>query len=167
MNETGDKELLKEIEELFSETGVEVYTEEFSGTQVVVAEYEEGETPEDCNVSVMHLTEDSTEISVMISVLSGLDEKQSDDIAALIPYLNRYLSVGSFGIAKQDGYFWFGCSNVIDENTGRSKLLRIIAGMVDIAYNTAAEAAAMILPVVNGEAQVSELMNEDTSIVQF
>ncbi len=167
MNEAWDKELLKELEELLSEAGLEVTREDIAGNDVIVAEYDGENEPEDCNVSVMHLTEDSTEISVMISVMSGLDEKQSDDIAALIPYLNRYLSVGSFGITKQDGYFWFGCSNVIDENTERSKLLKVAAATVDIAYGTAAEAVRIVLPVVNGETPVSELMNDDTSIIQF
>ncbi|MCR4780954.1 MAG: hypothetical protein K5876_07660 [Ruminiclostridium sp.] len=165
MNEVWEKELLNELRDLFAEAGRNAEIENISGREVLVAEYEGENEPEDCNVSVVHLMEDTTEISVLISVRSGLDEKQSADIAALVPYLNRFLSIGCFG--NEDGYFWYSCSFVIDEDMERSILIKQITASVNIALNTAAEATAMILPVVNGEAHVSELMNEDTSIVQF
>ncbi len=167
MSEAWDKELLDELEEVFSEAGMNAFIDEISGTNAVVVEYDGFNAVEDCNVSVVHPTDDATAVSVLITVRSELGEKASEDIAALLPYLNKYLTVGSFGITRENGYFWFGSTFVIDEDIDRTRLLRIIAANIDICVGTAEEAIALTALMLNGEQSVTELMNEDTAIIQF
>lgn len=162
-----DKELLKAIESVFSDAGLYTATENINGRDVLVIEYDAENAPEDCNISIEQLTENSTVINILISVMSGLNKKQSQDIAALLPYLNKYLTIGSFGLTEQDGYFYFSYSFVIDEQTGIGKLVREVSSALDIATASAEEAVGITAPVINGGKPVSELMTDDISIIQF
>ncbi|MBQ9483264.1 MAG: hypothetical protein IJU82_03655 [Ruminiclostridium sp.] len=167
MSEAWDNELLAGLGELFSKAGGKVSTEELSGKKVLVIESDEAGGIEDANITVEHFPEDITVISLLFSVASDLDEKARKDITALLPYLNRCLTIGNFGITAQDGYFYFRTAFVIDEASDRDILFRTIASTFGIAVVTADEAAKLTAPVIRGEKPVSELMNDDTGIIQF
>ena len=160
-----DIRLIKDLEELFADRGASI--EKISGRDVLVMEYEEEEMPEDCNIFIEHVTEDSTEVCFMFTVASGLDEKTTEDISALLPFLNRFLSIGSFGIVRQDGFFYFNYSLTVSEQTKKDILMKIITVTLDIAAKTAEEAAVITAPVLNGEVPAAELLNEGISIIQF
>ena len=167
MSKAWDNALITELESFFTEAGMTVSAEMFGDRQVLVSEYGAENAPEDCNVSVEHLTEDSTVLFIMFTVRSGLDAAQTADVLAVLPYLNKYLSVGCFGIAEADGYFYFSTAMVLDEQADHAKLIRMITATLGIAEATVYEAIDMIAPVLEGETPVSGLLNEDTGIIQF
>jgi hypothetical protein len=167
MNEAWDNELLNDIGRVMTEAGLRSEVGDIGGKTVLVIEFEGENSAEDANIAVEHFSEDVTGISVMFTAASGCGEKETADITALLPYLNRFLSIGSFGITVPDGYFYFGTSFVIDTGADRASIIRKTAATFDICAETVNAAVTALAPVISGEKQVSELMNDDTAIIQF
>ena len=84
-----------------------------------------------------------------------------------LPYLNRFLDIGVFGIDDESGDLEFRYSFIASEKTDRKKLIKMISAAYGTAENTAAEAAGITAPVISGETPAAELLNEDSVIIQY
>ena len=167
MNKTWDQKLLEELELLFTEMGMEAYVQENSGRNVLTLEYTDAFPAEDADLSIVHLTEDSTALSLLITVASGLDRNASAAVYSMLPFLNQLLTVGHFGLMEENGYFYYSYTTLIDETIDREMLMKLISTALTIAESTAAQAAAITAPVIHGEQTAAEQMNRVNPITQF
>lgn len=167
MSNKWDVELLSELEEVCRKIGFEPRTEDFDGKKVLVLEYEGEFACEDCNLTVDTLEENVKAISLLFTLKSALDEKQSREVAKLLPYLNKYLSFGAFTVMEEYGFFSFSASFVVRENEDKEIILNSVGTALALGLVTTGEALEITLPLINGEATAEELMNGDSVIYQF
>ena len=166
MSDTFVKELIGELCETFKAAGIDASVDSIDDGDILAVEYGDESAADDAAV-IINREEDLLSVYIVVTVWSGLSGKEESDIAQLLPYMNRYLTLGAFELGGEDGTLDFVYSFIADDKTDRPKLLKIISAAYAFAARTADEGALLIAPVISGEAQVSELMNEDTSIVQF
>ena len=167
MSSKWDIELLNELEGICKKIGFKPTMDEFSGKKVLVLEYSGDLACEDCNVSIDRLNDEVTAISLLFSVKSGLDKKQSGEIEKLLPYLNKYLSFGAFTVDGEEGYFSYSASFVVREDIEREMILNCVATALSLGLVTTGEAIKITDPIISGEAEASELMNDSSLIFQF
>ncbi len=167
MNNDFDGSLLKAILEMVSAAEPDTMIADINGKPVLLTEISGDNATEDRNISVTHLTEDCTAVEIMYTVRSGLDVRQCNDILALLPYLNRYLSIGAFGLLEQNGYFYFHYAFAIRKETEVPLILETLAATLTITDATVQEAILLTAPVLRGELTADDRMREETSITQF
>lgn len=166
MNNAWDNALLEALAEILREMETEVHIAGNGGRNVLTVEYGDTSPAEDLDLSVVHLTEDSTALSILITVASGLDKRASAQVCRMLPFLNRSLSVGNFGLAEESGYFYFSYTMLLDESTDPDTLLYLIGGVMTVAEATAAQGAALAAPVIRGEMTAAERLNSASPLLQ-
>ena len=166
MSDTFVKELTADLSGILKAAGFDAYVDSGDGGDILVTEYGDDNAADSASV-IINRAGELLSVYICAAVWSGLDGGRKDDIAKLLPYLNRYLSLGDFELEEEDGTLEFRYSFIADEKTDRPKLLKIIAAAYAFAARTADEGALLIAPLISGEVQVSELMNDDTSIIQL
>lgn len=167
MSETFEKELFSEIEEFFSSRGMEIFYDDMDGKRALVMEYGPEIPVEDCSITVGQLNESSTSVYLLFSVAEELSEENRDNADKLLLYLNKFLTVGNFGMIRDIGYFYFNCSFIADTNDSIEQVMKLFLVTWETAFDTAVQGAQTVLPVFRGEIPVNELMNDDISIIQF
>ena len=167
MNDTFVKELTGDLCETFGAAGINASVDSTDEGDILSVEYGD-DNAADGAVVIIDREGDLLSVYVNVSVWYAGDSRNAE-LSQLLPYLNRYLSLGAFELEDEDGDVTldFRYSFIADQKTDRAKLLKIIAAAYAFAARTADEGALTIAPLMSGEAQVSELMNEETSIVQF
>lgn len=167
MNMEFENKLFAEIEEFFTERGTKVFYDDIEGKKALVMEFGDEGAPEDCTVSLVDIDDNITAVNIMFTIMSGLPDSSSDDMDVLLPYLNKYLTVGNFGLMKDSGYLYFSCAFVVDEFADMLQTMTLLLSMWEIADNTAREGIEVIAPVIGGTVPAVEAANDDSSIIQF
>ncbi|MBR5089316.1 MAG: hypothetical protein IK093_07805 [Ruminiclostridium sp.] len=164
-NEWG-KDFLTELGKIFSGSGIDAYMTEFGGGDALMIEPDGEEIRANAIVTVEQSDDDCTCVSLMLPLFDKLEPGVAADLVKLVRYMNKYLTLGSFAVSEEDGTFIFSHTFVIDEDTERVILCGIVSEALDIAEETAAMGGDMVLPVIKGEKPVSELLNNESVIVQ-
>ncbi len=167
MDRIFEKNLFSEIEEFFSSQGFTISYEEIETSKALVMETDSNEAFEDCSISVGDTDEGIADVNILFSLEVGLSEEDFEKVDDLLMYLNKYLTVGSFGLVKESGFIYFRCSYLADTQAEIEQAMTVFLMTWQIASETAAQGVQTVRSVINGEAQISELMNDDTSIIQF
>lgn len=167
MDRIFEKSLFLEIEEFFSSRGLKVSYEDIDEKRVLVMESDGDEGFEDCNISVGEAEDGIASVNILFSLETGLSAENSDKVDELLGYLNKYLTIGSFGLVKENGYFYFSCSYLADAQAETEQAMKIFLMTWQIASETAEQGAQTVRSMIYGLADVSELMNDDISIIQF
>jgi len=164
-----EKELFDETEAFFSSRGTEVFYDEIEGKNVLVMEYgDDGSpVPADCTVSVIEPDEGCTAVNIMFTLLPGPAAGASDDIEILLPLLNKYLTIGSFGFINETGYLYFSCSFIVDENEEIINTMKLFLSTWEAAFDTSREGLEILLPVINGDVPAGSLTEDEATIIQF
>lgn len=147
--------------------GITCATEEIADKETIVAEYtgESEDLPEDCTITVENLTEDSTEIGVLITVFSGFDETQTVNVARVVGELNKYLQLGCFSVID-DGALFLNYCFVLDEEMGVNNMLAAFLASLDAVSAAAIDAKQQLLPLVKGEVTVEQLLEDGLYVEQ-
>ena len=166
MSDVLAKEIINELCGVFTEAGLDASVEDVDGSDVLAVNYDDGSEVEDGNVIITHY-DDILTVFDTATIWSGLEGKERTDIAALVPYMNRFLDIGSICLDDESGDLEFKYSFIAIDTIDREKLLKIISVAYGTAESTAAEAAGITAPVLSGEKPVSGLLNEESEIIQF
>lgn len=167
MSKEFEKKLFTETEEFFLSRGTKVFYDDVDGINVLVMEYDDDNAPADCNVSVIDLNDDCTAINIMFTLVSASVGKAYDEIESLLPNMNLFLTIGSFGLIKETGYLFFNCSMIVDENADITQTMKLFLSTWEAAYDTARQGIDILLPVINGDVDASGLSEDDVTIIQF
>ena len=167
MNSIFEKSLFSEIEEFFSSRGFTVFNDDIDGKNILVMEPDSDVSFEDCNISVNETDEDITSVNILFTLETELLDDLSDSVDMLLPYLNKYLNIGSFGLVKESGYFYFSYSYIADTKAETEQAMKVFLMTWQIASDTAAEGMDTVRALISRDAELSELLNEDSSIIQF
>lgn len=166
MSEVLAKDIINELAEIFTDAGYDVSADEINDSNILSIGYGEDSAVEDGSIIITHY-DDILTVFVLVTVWSGLGTKEKEDMAQFLPYLNRFLDIGVFGIDDESGDLEFRYSFIASEKTDRKKLIKMISVAYGTAENTAAEAAGITAPVISGETPAAELLNEDSVIIQY
>ena len=166
MSDVLAKDLINELCEIFTDAGLNASVEDINDSDILVVEYGDDSAVEDGSVIITHY-DDILTVFVTATVRSALEGKEREDIAGLIPYMNRFLDIGNICLDDESGDLEFKYSFVANDSTDREKLIKIISVAYGTAEATAVEAAGITAPVISGEKPVSELLNEGSEIIQF
>ena len=163
-----DIELLSAVGDLLSEAGINVEPAEIDGRIVLELESRSELVDEefDCTVSVCHPSKDTTAVQLLAPVFYELDEDQTVTAARLLPELNYFLEIGSFGCLPEEGYIYFSHSfltNGLDEES----VLRCFPAYLETVAATALRGRELLLPVINGELPPGEIRPEELRVIQF
>ena len=157
-----NRELLGLIARQMEYIGISCYADDIGGREAVVAEYSgDNDLPEDCTVTVEHLTEDTTEICLLITLMTGLDEGQVKDIKKVIGLINKQLRLGCFTVTDH-GALFFEYAFVIDDEQETKNVLASFVASLDTVSLTAAEGKKLLLPLI-----CSEIGTEDFSALDL
>ena len=163
-----EKEALTDlIMEHLEAIGIPCELEDIAGKEAIVAEYagENGELPEDCSITVENLTEDSTEINILVTVFSGLDEVPTVNVARVVGELNKFLQIGSFSVID-DGALFLNYCFVVDEEMGVNNMLAAFLASLDAVSAAAIDAKQQLQPLIKGETTVEQLLEEGLYVEQ-
>ncbi len=167
MDRIFEESLFSEIEEFFSSQAMSISYEDIDEKRVLVMESDGDEWFEDCNITVGEAENGIAAVNILFSLETGLSDENPDKVDDLLVFLNKYLTIGSFGLVKENGYFYFSCSYLADAQAETEQAMKIFLMTWQIASKTAAEGEQTVRSVIQGEADVSELMSDDISIIQF
>ena len=163
-----DEELLERLEAFFENLGLSYKKDTIGEKPALILTYdpEDDQLPGDCTITICHPGEDFTAIQMLISIFVELDEKTTADAASLLPVMNSALSIGHFGVIRDEGYFYYNYSFLTNGMSDEGVLISAAAAL-SIISDTAAEGIDILLPLINGEKDVDEIRNEDIVIAQF
>ena len=149
--------LLELIAEQSRKLGIEFYPDEIAGKAALVAEFPEDneELPEDCTVTEEHLSEDSLELCILITVFSGLDREQTENVTRMTGRLNRFMRLGCFSAIE--GALFLNYTFVLDEEQPAINTLASFFTSLDALCGSAADARQQLLPLVKGELTCQQL----------
>ncbi len=164
-----DMKLLERAKEQFIKYGVPAQMmniEDIGEHMVLVIDLTGDEDfPEDCSISVCRFTGDSAGLQLMVSVYSGLDEKMTENIASLLPYMNSRLLTGNFGLIAEDGFLYIDQTFLID---GLSENIIDSSLIINFEFLTAAamRCRELLEPLVSGRVSIAEMKVEELRIIQ-
>ena len=163
-----DEELLERLEAFFKNLGLSYKNDIIGDKPALILTYdpEDDQLPGDCTITISHPGEDFTAIQMLISIFVELDEKTTADAASLLPVMNSALSIGNFGVIRDEGYLYYNYAFLTNGMSDEGVLLSAAAAL-SIISDTAAEGIDILLPLINGEKDVDEIRNEDIVIAQF
>lgn len=159
--------LMDLIVEHLEALGIPCNIEEIVGKKAIVAEYngDSEALPEDCSITVENLTEDSTEIGILITVASGLDETQTVNLVKVVGELNKYLRLGCFSVLE-DGALFLNYCFVLDDDMGVNNMLAAFLASLDALSTAAADSRQQLLPLLKGEITPEQLLEEGLYVDQ-
>ena len=167
MNSEFQTRLFSETEEFFSSRGLNVLHEDIDGRDILVLEPHSSDTFDDCNISVNETDEQTAAVDMLFTLGAELDSELCDSLDELLLYLNKFLTIGSFGLEREGGYFYFGCSYLADTAAPTEQMMKVFLMTWQIAADTAVQGVGILQSLKGGEVQLSELLNDDTSIIQL
>ena len=163
-----DIDLLAAIGERLSESGIAARPAEIDG--IIVLELEgraESEDKEfDCTVTICHPSEDTTAVQLLVSLFYQLDEEKAKAAASLLPEMNYFLEIGSFGCLVEGGYLYFSHSFFTD-GLSEDSVLRCFAAYLEAVTLTALKGKKLLMPVIKGDLTPEEADKDELRIVQF
>ena len=154
------------IAEQMRAIGLECRIEEIAGREAVVYDYpDEPGLPEDCNVTIEQLSEDTKGISILVTVFSGLGKQQTENAAKVIGHFNRFLRVGSFSVIS-DGAVFLSHTFLLDGELQPVNTLAAFFATLDAVSSAAAEGRQQLLPLINGELTCEQLTEQGIFVDQ-
>ncbi len=102
MSAEKDRGLLEAFCNFLSQNGCEGDVIDCEGIPVMVMEYTDKDTDlaEYFNITVEHIGDDTTQICIMHTLFSDIDESKVKEVAAHICDMNRFLTFGSYAIDR-------------------------------------------------------------------
>lgn len=167
MNRIFENKLFPEIEEFFASKGFTVLYEDIEGKNVLIMEPDSDVLFEDCNITVDSFDEESTAVNILFTLESKLPDEFSDNVDDLLLYLNKYLTIGCFELIKENGFFFFRCSYLADTQAPIVQVMKVFLMTWQIASDTAVQGSQIVRSLIQGEAEIGELLSDDSSIIQF
>lgn len=164
MNKQWDKDFIEQFAQVLTAGGIKAQVGDIEGTPSVIVEADEDAAG--YTLSIEHPYEDMACIYLLFPMFSRLDGKTANSLISLTRYLNKFLSTGCFVVSAKDGDMYFRHSFAADEEMDKTSLFMLTAEIIDICAQTVTEAMEIIVPFFEGKTQLSELLNDDTAIIQ-
>lgn len=161
-----DTDFIEQFAQLLTAGGTQAGVCDIEGTPAVIVQADADDSATGYTLSIEHPYEDMTYVHLLLPMFSGLDESITDSIISLIRYLNKFLSTSCFVASAKDGDVYFRYSFVIDEQMEKTALFMLTAEVIDICEETAAMGMDIIVSLIEGKTPLSELLNDDTAIIQ-
>lgn len=167
MDRVFEKNLFSEVENFFSSKGLAISYEDIESKSVLVMEPDGENSFIDCSISTGEIENNITDVTILFSLATDLPAEISDKVDDLLVSLNKYLTVGSFGLIKENGYFYFTCSYLADTQAQTEQTMKVFLMTWQIAADTAVQGLQTVISVINGETDNSVVTSDDISIIQF
>ena len=163
-----DSKLLSLISDTLEEEGIYSEFREYGGEAALELIYEEaGEfAPKDCTVTIAHPKEGTSVMQLLITMIQTDNEKTIETIASLIPQFNSVLSMGSFGLMKNDGYFYLNYAFVLEPHD-ESDILSVFGSALQVLSATALRCGEVLSAITSGEVSPDALKEEEFGLRQF
>ncbi len=162
-----DSELFERIAGFFKNIDILAEKTELDGQEALVIPFDTGsdDMPADCTITVIHPDEEYTVVQLLFSLFTDLDRKVSKDAVSLLPRMNLYLTLGSFGAIEDEGFLYLSYAFVTD-GLKTDNILMSLGAAFSVLTLTADKGRELLLPLVEGKMTKEEMMSTELNIVQ-
>ena len=166
MNETWENDFLESLKKLFSESGMEIEIVDYNGQKALEIVHNGANDGDDTTILVEHIFNDTTQIRIIESVFSEIDDDCAQKLQAVISWLNQNLCMGCFVLSDEGDYLYYNYSFEITEDMDAPIIMDILGQTLGIIGETIREGIEILTPLMNGEKSIDEMLNSNIAILQ-